>query len=29
MSTYLVMAFFEQTGKRSNTVSTIVEREAP
>jgi hypothetical protein len=28
-STYLVMAFFEQTGKRSNTVSTIVEREAP
>ena len=28
-STYLVMAFFEQTGKRSNTVTTTVEREAP
>lgn len=28
-STYLVMAFFEQTGKRSNTVTTTVERVEP
>jgi hypothetical protein len=27
-STYLVMAFFEETGKRSNTVSTIVGHQA-
>ena len=27
--TYLVMAFFEETGKRSNTVSTIVGHQAP
>ncbi len=28
-STYLVMAFFEETGKRSNTVSTIVGHQIP
>jgi hypothetical protein len=27
--TYLVMAFFEENGKRSNTVSTTVGRQAP
>jgi hypothetical protein len=28
-STYLLMAFFEETGKRSNTVSTIVGHQSP
>ena len=27
--TYIVMAFFEETGRRSNTVSTIVGHQAP
>ena len=28
-STYLVMAFFEESGRRSNTVSTIVGHQVP